>query len=229
MADQPIGSNEEFMKAAHLIHSNPLAITQYQLRVLRSTHPHFADEAEREQAEARSKLAIEEERRAQQAAETRARQAQALPPVAKPDFTNDNESLAEWLKRNRKHLAPVWLIGALYDQLAGFAQQMNAKNKERNERLDKLESQVQGLVARSGGDAGQDSMVDARLKALESRPAVTYEGVWDVARTYGVGMMVTHSGGIWHAKTANVSRRPGTDPNIWVLAVKSGRDGKDAA
>jgi hypothetical protein len=80
---EPIGSNEQFMRAATLITTNPLAITDYQLKVLRSTHPHFADEAEREQAEARSKLAIEEGRRTQQAAEARARQEQALPPVAR--------------------------------------------------------------------------------------------------------------------------------------------------
>jgi hypothetical protein len=58
---------------------------------------------------------------------------------------------------------------------------------------------------------------------------MTYEGVWSVERKYSVGMMVTHSGGVWYSRTANVSRRPGTDPNVWALAVKSGRDGKDAA
>jgi hypothetical protein len=58
MTDLPIGSNEEFMKAAHLIHSNPLAITDYQMTALRSTHPHLAADAEREQAEARSAEAV---------------------------------------------------------------------------------------------------------------------------------------------------------------------------
>jgi hypothetical protein len=58
----------------------------------------------------------------------------------------------------------VWLVKTIYDRLVGFTLQMDEKNKWRNERLDRLESQVQGLVARSGGDAGQDSMVEAGLK-----------------------------------------------------------------
>src|SRR4051812_6423031 len=110
MAEQPIGTNEEFVKAANLIHSNPLAITDYQLRVLRSTHPHFAVQAEREQAEARSRLALDVARRTEQAAEARARRAQALPPVAKPDFVNDEETVESWWKRSAMHLAPVWLL-----------------------------------------------------------------------------------------------------------------------
>jgi hypothetical protein len=101
-----------------------------------------------------------------QATEARARQAEALPPVARGKLLNDNESPEAWFKRNARHLAPVWLVEALYDQLAGFAIQINEKGKQRNERLDTLESQVQGLVARAGGETGQESMVEARLTLL---------------------------------------------------------------
>jgi hypothetical protein len=226
---QPIGTNEEFLNAAHLINSNPLAISEYQMRVLRSTHPHFADQAEREQAEARSKLALEKQREQKDARRRADEAARALPPVANARFLSEDESPAAWWTRNEMALAPVWLVQSVNDAIQQFLAQMNQKNMARNERITALETKVEGLLARAGGDTGQDSMVEGRLKALESKPAITYEGVWSVDRAYGVGMMVTHQGGIWHAKTANVSRRPGTDPNVWTLAVKSGRDGKDAA
>ena len=81
---EPIGSNAEFVAAANLITTDPLGITAYQMRVLRSTHPAYADQAEREQAEARSPLAIEEHRK-QQDAQLQADAAQrALPPLAGP-------------------------------------------------------------------------------------------------------------------------------------------------
>jgi hypothetical protein len=69
---------------------------------------------------------------------------------------------------------------------------------------------------------------EARLVALEARPTLDYKGTWAVADTYGRGAVVTHQGSLWICRSANVSRRPGTDPNIWQLAVKRGSDGKDA-
>src|SRR4051794_17401726 len=124
----PIGTNDEFMRAADLIHTNPLAITDYQLKVLRSTHPHFAEQAGRARAEAISKAALDEERRTQEATEARARQAQALPPIAKAAFLNDDESPEAWWTRNMMKLAPVWLVRSVNDTIQAVLVQMNQNN-----------------------------------------------------------------------------------------------------
>src|SRR4051812_46988357 len=134
---EPIGTNAEFMKAADLITTNPLAISDYQLRVLRSTHPHFAEQAEREQAEARSRLALEAQR-AQKDAQRRADEAACtLPPLA--GGLREGDDLESYWARNRKRVAPVWLIEAVTGHIYDLLKQTSEKNKERNARIVELE------------------------------------------------------------------------------------------
>jgi hypothetical protein len=73
-----------------------------------------------------------------------------------------------------------------------------------------------------------------RIKALEQRCAEldaaierrSYQGVYDSERTYDEHNLVTMGGNIWIARRAT-SDRPGTS-DAWTLAVKKGRDGRDA-
>jgi hypothetical protein len=65
----------------------------------------------------------------------------------------------------------------------------------------------------------------ARIRELEQRPALNYEGVWSEGKVFGRGQTVTHDGSLWLARDASVGRRPGTDPDSWTLIVKRGRDG----
>jgi hypothetical protein len=53
-----------------------------------------------------------------------------------------------------------------------------------------------------------------------------YCGTWS-AGDYKRGNFVTHGGSVWHCN-ANTSGKPGEDLVCWTLAVKRGRDGKDA-
>jgi hypothetical protein len=76
---------------------------------------------------------------------------------------------------------------------------MNAKNVERNARLDALES---------------------RLEALESKPDVKFCGVYESGRSYAPGDACTHSGGLWICKAATTGQ-PNHDYAGWQLAVKS--------
>lgn len=70
--------------------------------------------------------------------------------------------------------------------------------------------------------------IEARLAALEARPAaISYEGVWDVARRYDVGMFVTWGGSVWACREPCRGRRPGAD-GAWQLAVKRGKNGTAA-
>lgn len=68
----------------------------------------------------------------------------------------------------------------------------------------------------------------SRLTDIEGRleqMSQGYKGVWKPG-TYPAGSFVTHGGSMWHADKAT-DFKPG-EGGGWTLAVKSGRDGKDA-
>lgn len=96
-------------------------------------------------------------------------------------------------------------------------------------------AEVRGFVEREA------KVLVERLDALERRLAeveaggIKYFGVWQAAGAYKRGALVTHRGSVWHA---NTDAAPGDEPGAavkdgatartWTLAVKAGRDGKDA-
>lgn len=63
---------------------------------------------------------------------------------------------------------------------------------------------------------------------LHFKGVPVYCGVYQNGARYEPGDMVTLNGSVWHA-TAPTSERPGLGNPTWTLAVKCGRDGKDAA
>jgi hypothetical protein len=69
----------------------------------------------------------------------------------------------------------------------------------------------------------------AKVEELErgqSEPTLRYVGVWRSDRAYRQGDFVSHSGSLWHCNSPT-DLRPG-EGGGWQLAVKAGRDGKDA-
>jgi hypothetical protein len=71
--------------------------------------------------------------------------------------------------------------------------------------------------------------IDTRLAALEAKRSVTYEGIFDPAKSYSPGMLCTHHGSVWHCERACTGVSPDTEAGseTWVLAVKKGRDARD--
>lgn len=69
--------------------------------------------------------------------------------------------------------------------------------------------------------------LEGRATALEAKPSLKYEGVWDRAKVYSVGNFCTHEGSLWHCCDDNINAEPGPSA-AWRLAVKRGRDGRDA-
>lgn len=73
---------------------------------------------------------------------------------------------------------------------------------------------------------------DALIKKLEKRiddleaGGVRYHGVWQAAQDYSRGALVTYDGSMWHANKST-KEQPGKS-KAWTLAVKAGRDGKEA-
>jgi hypothetical protein len=105
-----------------------------------------------------------------------------------------------------------------------------------------------GVVMGKDGDPGKDgadgitpTFIDAefvgrtlRLKfdgerSCEFQLATPeYVGVFKEAETYEPGDMVSWAGSTWHCDEAK-GMKPGAPDSGWTLAVKKGRDGKDAA
>jgi hypothetical protein len=70
--------------------------------------------------------------------------------------------------------------------------------------------------------------MEKRIAALEARLAQQrYVGTWSQGAEYKSGNSISHGGCVWVA-LEDTSAKPGTANNGWVLAVKKGRDGKDA-
>ncbi len=71
----------------------------------------------------------------------------------------------------------------------------------------------------------------ARIAALEEamkqEKGLAYKGVYTAGEVYDAGSLVTFSGSLWHCDRLTKAK-PGEDPACWTLAVKKGRDGKDA-
>lgn len=83
------------------------------------------------------------------------------------------------------------------------------------EKIAELESLIRRVNALEG--------LEARIKALEDRPALKYLGVWKEG-AYREGDFVTDHGSLWHCHSAT-HMRPGTS-NAWQLAVKRGKDAR---
>lgn len=71
--------------------------------------------------------------------------------------------------------------------------------------------------------AALEAQLDAKLKAMR------YRGVWLADEQYIAGNSVTVDGSVFMALRDSKGVRPGDDARgVWQLAVKRGRDGKDA-
>ena len=65
-----------------------------------------------------------------------------------------------------------------------------------------------------------------RIDELENmQREFCYRGVWAVG-SYRRGNFVTFGGSVWHCDADNTDCKPGTDPNVWTLAVKRGKDAR---
>ena len=68
----------------------------------------------------------------------------------------------------------------------------------------------------------QVEALEARIAALEERPAMKYAGVWREGVGYEPGAVATYDGSMFHCDKATTTR-PGTSAD-WTLCVKHGRD-----
>ena len=69
--------------------------------------------------------------------------------------------------------------------------------------------------------------VEALEAAIGNTKGLQYRGTFAVGTAYDLGDTVTHGGSLWHCNQLTKDR-PGEGASAWTLAVKRGRDGKDA-
>jgi hypothetical protein len=63
--------------------------------------------------------------------------------------------------------------------------------------------------------------LEQRCKTLETRPGLTFKGVWKPGVTYAEGAAVIRKGGLWIA-TEQTEAMPGAAASGWTLSVKRG-------
>jgi hypothetical protein len=91
----------------------------------------------------------------------------------------------------------------------------------------KLAQHLGELTAKAIKDA--TAPLEARIKEIEERPAgLDYKGTYRRDYNYAKNAGVTHSGSLWVALKDKPTKEPGEVNSGWQLAVKKGRDGKDA-
>ncbi len=98
-------------------------------------------------------------------------------------------------------------------ELAGNIAESFRDLRKRLEKLEELEK-------------SRTSEVAQLRELLTAKSAVAYRGVWRPGG-YKAGDMVTHGGSMWHANR-DTDESPAAGSGTWTLAVKKGRDGKDA-
>ena len=73
----------------------------------------------------------------------------------------------------------------------------------------------------------EDGRLVADVFEGDGATSLKYKGTWDATREYAAGDFCTDRGSMFCALVLTRSR-PGSNNNDWQLAVKRGRDGKDA-
>lgn len=86
--------------------------------------------------------------------------------------------------------------------------------------LEDLSSVLVETVERAVASLRNEIMTELAKRSVE------YLGVHQEGRTYTRGSFTTFQGSLWHCNK-QTSAKPGTSAD-WTLAVKCGRDGKDA-
>ena len=114
-------------------------------------------------------------------------------------FKDDERSLLEWAKgAGDGGLLPTPVL--LFANLQEFVKEMNARNVERNAKIEALEQ---------------------RCAALEQQPQLKHCGKWREDAAYKSGSLVTRNGGLWLAER-DTAAQPGNIDSGFRLIVKSG-------
>lgn len=180
---------------------------------------------------------------AEKAERERARPAAAsfnprLVDVAKVSVKDDD--LAEMVDRLKKafpnvELSDDELNGAVAASIRDAAENFNAAARGASGSLTSFLRSMFEIVAVDAlisALAAREARLELakRVEALEQQQSnFEYRGVWRANESYRQNNFATFGGGLWVAKIDSTGLKPGDNNNAWQLAVKAGRDGRDAS
>lgn len=101
------------------------------------------------------------------------------------------------------------------------------QDQQINSLAEKIKSLEKDLCDLAANLPTQKQVREEVEAAVARAPVPTYKGVYDKDAEYQSGDMVTQDGSVWHCNAAVAGEKPGGN-EFWTLAVKRGRDGKDA-
>ncbi|MBS0245496.1 MAG: hypothetical protein JSR61_02670 [Proteobacteria bacterium] len=90
-----------------------------------------------------------------------------------------------------------------------------------------LMTKIMNLTFALEAGAAERRRLELRVAELEERPDIEYRGVFEPGATYQRGHFATDDGSVWFCNR-ETKTRPSEGGSNWTLAVKRGRDGKDA-
>lgn len=183
-------TTHDFEVAREKANANPAALTELDLAVLE----YFGSSGIVEAARAAHARAT------QPASETIPARTAAVPPEMR-----DGETLEDYCARAADAPATLGIVGAILTPLIQFVKQINERNKERNARIDALET---------------------RCAALEARPVTKDAGVWRPDVLYENGDIVSHGGSAWYCRSGHCSTGTAPSHDHFRLFVKAGRDAR---
>lgn len=120
--------------------------------------------------------------------------------------------------------AEIDLLQKKLQVVAQSAVDAGAEHSKAVERVSRIEYQLEQITVEL---PTQKQVRDEVASAIARAPVPTYRGVYDKEAEYQAGDMVTQDGSVWHCNAAVAGEKPGGN-EFWTLAVKRGRDGKDA-
>ena len=85
---------------------------------------------------------------------------------------------------------------------------------------------IKNLIVVSNTLTEQVAALTARVSELEAKPRLRYRGVYDISMMYEAGDFATYDGSAWHCQRPTTDK-PGTS-DAWQLAIKRGKNGRDA-
>jgi hypothetical protein len=128
------------------------------------------------------------------------------------------------------------VVDQVKDGLHSWIATLQRLTRETAKRVDLIEERL--VDSKDAGTAlpqalAQIKALTARVNYLEARPAMEYQGVLEAGKTYKPGHVVTWKGHMWVCRVETSAAPVFGDvatigPRPWTLAVKAGRDGKDA-
>jgi hypothetical protein len=72
-------------------------------------------------------------------------------------------------------------------------------------------------------EAAMNADIEASVEeSKHAGHAIPYRGVWKADQAYSRGQFASHQGALWHCNQDGTGTRPGTNPRVWTLSVKSG-------